>query len=552
MSDQTNSIAQSPESHISNFQRSMSELLKPTVNSKETTPAMQMPAVIRHSLSSVPVSAFDNNEQGHVDGGEVFESNKSSINHDEVSVRVVGHDGKNHDVINHDSISRESINQESINQGELLHGALLWQPSEHFDDAQKANYGFFAEASQRLADAFAFIEQYPHQGVRCFSGMRFSECPALDTLAHKLNLNEIEQKLLLLCVLVQCDVALAEKCKQLTDHPFISLSLAAKLMNDGQVISLTGSSPLRYWQLIQIEDTRRVQHSALYADEHILHYVLGKESVMPLLMDLLQPVRPAQRFLESQRLAGIHLFRLISQSRRRVSYRPSQLMHCAGDLYREQQIEACEVIAYQVVSSLKGQLLKFKTQHLPKKIDEVRALALQMQRQSLLHQHYYLIEIDSPETPLLCYFLQQLTQPVTTNQPNETEAAIVGLPNFCFVMGALPEGIDQDRYVSVNVGVISDNEKATVWQQALSKQGWEYTEEDIQRLLNEFSLTARGLSAVITHLSSKMNMDTPALGSGADNKPSSQPSLSELWQACHQQNTCVVQARPNEIESAIF
>ena len=104
--------------------------------------------------------------------------------------------------------------------------------------------------------------------------------PALITLGKNLDLTRFDREVLLLCVAMELDSRTATLCaKAQNNHkPYPTFTLARALFDpsnwDGVLSAL---SPLRYWQLLEINQpgAEPLTTSALRADEHIVNYLLG-------------------------------------------------------------------------------------------------------------------------------------------------------------------------------------------------------------------------------------------------------------------------------------
>jgi ATP-dependent 26S proteasome regulatory subunit len=118
-----------------------------------------------------------------------------------------------------------------------------------------------------------------------------NEKPAtLVTLCEWFQLSDFECALLLLCAGIELDTEFATLCENAHGTTYPTFSLALTHLPHAHWSALAPDSPLRYWQLIEIEHDRVLTHSPLRIDERILHYLLGITSLDKRLLDLFHPL----------------------------------------------------------------------------------------------------------------------------------------------------------------------------------------------------------------------------------------------------------------------
>lgn len=119
-----------------------------------------------------------------------------------------------------------------------------------------------------------------------------SKPSALDKLTDILGLSTFERKILLLCAGVELD---AEFCSLITDLqgnssiPYPSFSLALAAFSDAHWSATAPVSPLRYWNLVRLNDEALITKSPLKIDENILHYLTGVYYMDDRLREILYP-----------------------------------------------------------------------------------------------------------------------------------------------------------------------------------------------------------------------------------------------------------------------
>ncbi|MFZ1475984.1 MAG: ATP-binding protein [Anaerolineae bacterium] len=119
--------------------------------------------------------------------------------------------------------------------------------------------------------------------------------PALAILSERLGLSRFEAQVLLLCAGMELDTRLAGLCARAQDdparpHPTFGLALAA--LEEPAWEALAPDRPLRYWRLIEINQpgAQPLIASALRADERIVHYLKGLNTLDDRLEPLLTPM----------------------------------------------------------------------------------------------------------------------------------------------------------------------------------------------------------------------------------------------------------------------
>src|SRR5258706_4843291 len=120
-----------------------------------------------------------------------------------------------------------------------------------------------------------------------------SPLPALLILAKRLGLSEFERQLLLLCLAMELDPAIATLCARCQGEPGRpSFALAFKLFDNPSWEALSPERPLRYWRLIEINQPggHALTVSPLRADERIVNYLKGLNYLDDRLAPLLVPL----------------------------------------------------------------------------------------------------------------------------------------------------------------------------------------------------------------------------------------------------------------------
>lgn len=104
--------------------------------------------------------------------------------------------------------------------------------------------------------------------------------PALVILSNRLGLGPFEAQILLLCAAMEFDTRMGALCAQAQNdvaRPYPTFALALALFDDPVWEALSPERPLRYWQLIEINQSaaQPLTVSALRADERVVNYIKG-------------------------------------------------------------------------------------------------------------------------------------------------------------------------------------------------------------------------------------------------------------------------------------
>ncbi len=104
--------------------------------------------------------------------------------------------------------------------------------------------------------------------------------PALVILANRFGLSSFEQDILLLCTAMELDMSIPTLCGQAQgdpNRPYPTFALALTLFDEPAWDALSPERPLRYWQLIEINQPgiQPLATSPLRTDERVVNYLKG-------------------------------------------------------------------------------------------------------------------------------------------------------------------------------------------------------------------------------------------------------------------------------------
>lgn len=180
------------------------------------------------------------------------------------------------------------------------------------------------------------------------AGTEPTEASALETLCARFGLSSFERTLLLLCVGMEVEPAMASLCAQAQGdarRAYPTFRLALSMCPDAHWSALLPTAALRRWRLIEVGTGDQLTTSPLRIDEAILHYLVGLSGLDDRLRGIvarmaareeLMPSRhePAQRIIEAWRVAGVTeacpLVQLCGQDRESKRSLASTVSHALG------------------------------------------------------------------------------------------------------------------------------------------------------------------------------------------------------------------------------
>ncbi|SHO44176.1 ATP-binding protein [Desulfopila aestuarii] len=187
-----------------------------------------------------------------------------------------------------------------------------------------ANIDHWLDANQRaLSGELAWLQGLLEKAI-VNSGDASSAIPdttsaVLDCVADQFGLSSFERAILLLCAGTELQSCFRDLCGKLhgndrLDYP--SFSLALSVLPDSHWSALLPDAPLRYWHLIEVRSPDTLVMSRLHLDEHILHFLLGADSIDKRFDGLVHSLEPADPLPPSQQLQAEHLAGLWRESRK--------------------------------------------------------------------------------------------------------------------------------------------------------------------------------------------------------------------------------------------
>lgn len=322
--------------------------------------------------------------------------------------------------------------------------------------------------------------------------------PALPLLAQRLGMSRFEQNILLLCVAMELETRIAELCSRVQDNssrPYPTFALAFALFDDPAWEALSPERPLRYYRLLEINQTGSLPltASALRADERIVNYVKGLNYLDDRLAHLVTPMPVEARagVPASQNQAVQTVLRTVAPPSH-LPVRPTIRLEGADTTSKRG-------VAAAAAAALGLHAYKLNAELLPADAGELESLVRLWQRETLLLPLALYIETGadkaSPTIPLASRFATRTGGLVFVDVPSAAAAL--------------------DAAVTIEVAKPTPSEQRLAWQRALGDEAG-----DLPALLaGQFNLN---LADIEDAASRGLRSDADAM----------QPLGQRLWRAC--------------------
>lgn len=321
--------------------------------------------------------------------------------------------------------------------------------------------------------------------------------PALIILSKRLGLGQFETQILLLCAAMEFDTRIGMLCaKAQSDaaRPYPTFALALSLFDDPVWEALSPERPLRYWQLIEINQpaAQPLTVSALRADERVVNYTKGLNYLDDRLKPLIEPMNDATDVLPPSQQQQVE--------------RATQYIQTASHEWPIVNLLGVDSISKRAVAKHVAQALglnsyQLSAEVLPASWTELEAFMRLYQRESNL-------------LPLALYLEVQDLDKVSP----AVDRVLARLSGLVFVDTREPWSQTGRDVFTVEVAKPTSTEQAAVWQQALGKEAGLATD----LLAGQFNLNAAEIQR-IAH----------AVSNTAMNEKGDAPSIqNEVWHAC--------------------
>ena len=213
--------------------------------------------------------------------------------------------------------------------------------------------------------------------------------PALQRLAERFDLREVEAATLALCAAAEWDPPVAQACADWHGDPmraWPSYGLAIALLADGDWPALAPDTRVRRWRLVDVAPGAGVAPARLCADERILNYLADRSFLDPRLEGLVRPCMPTSATPDDASR------RIVASWNAAVSVADCPL----ADLGELPADEARRVTA-ATCAELGLRLHELHARDLPANHAEREALARLWEREALLINGALLVDCDEAE-----------------------------------------------------------------------------------------------------------------------------------------------------------
>ena len=336
------------------------------------------------------------------------------------------------------------------------------------------------------------------------------ELPTLARLAELFNLSSFDQNVLLLCVAAELEPnfqGLFAQAQGNSNKTYPTLALALSLFPSADWSVLSAQTPLRHWQLIQLEPGRVLTQCSIQIDRRILCYLLETSAMDEALAGAFKPLF-SQRLQEalppSYERCVEQLVTAWEYPDPAAGYAVLHLSGADGTAKQPLAIAACERLGLSITS--------VSAAVLPTVASELQQIQTIWEREALLTNSVLLVDCDGeyPSDPgrdtAISLLLDTLSTPVIISS-NDKKPML------------------RRSVVTVDLPALTYAEQTNLWQMHLGD-------------------TAAMLNGEVHTLASQFNLSPTAIQTACHQLQASGPETSaevssRLWQLCRSQ------ARPN-------
>jgi hypothetical protein len=330
--------------------------------------------------------------------------------------------------------------------------------------------------------------------------------PALLILGRRLGLSEFERQLLLLCLAMELDPAIAPLCARCQGkHNQDELgrptfALAFNLFDDPSWEALSPERPLRYWRLIEINQPggHALTMSPLRADERIVNYLKGLNYLDDRLAPLLVPIDMSDQseLPPSQQEKSITILHALKQAE--VGKRLPVVQLLGNDSASKQ------LVAADVARSIGLHLYQLPAALLPSQASDLEALSRLWQRESLLLPLALYVDAFEPGADL------------TSHGQGSSATRLLELTNGAIFLDTRESWPSLNRSkIAVDIAKPTVGEQQSAWESALNSQSG----NGPALLASQFNLSVTDIGRI-------------AQQTLADPAPTESSLHDRLWKAC--------------------
>ena len=313
----------------------------------------------------------------------------------------------------------------------------------------------------------------------------------LDFLSDQFRLSRFERAIILLCAGMELNSGFSSLCSGLQGnvlHDYPTFGLALAVLPEAHWSALSPESPLRYWQLIDIDIHERITTARLTLDEHILHFLLGTGNLDQRLTGLVRPLSRSSPLPPSQQQ---QVERLASLWRDCNKLPVILIQGNDADAGREVAAHACAGLGLHTVV--------LRAQDVAQAADERSHLARLLTREYLLSGAALLIDAGDAPPAQLAAFMERLECPL-------------------MLLGDRPKALRQNSAI-IEVDKPSTEEQRSMWGAALSDMET-FDEAWLLPLAVQFNFSAHDITTTVESIAAEPNAGTHL--------------KQTLWQHCRQ------------------
>jgi hypothetical protein len=294
--------------------------------------------------------------------------------------------------------------------------------------------------------------------------------PPLEILCDAFNMSPFERDILLLCAGMELDKSLVSILGNIGKaHPTFSLALTA--LPKAHWSALSPEAPLRYWRLIQLNDTENLTNSPLNIDECVLHYLAGLRFFDERLNTYIKPV-PSSGALVPSHQKIVQQAAAVYQTG--TDGKQAPLFQFYGKDCGSQY-----TIASTVCSMLNLSINMINVQVIPREPRELEALARLWNRQAALTQSALLLDCSDLETS-------------DQTLENTLKLFVSEVRSVLILTGQERRSIPEHRPLNFEVAMPTSSEQMEFWQQLLDGNA----SFEIESLVSQFNLNTSTISLV--------------------------------------------------------
>ena len=324
--------------------------------------------------------------------------------------------------------------------------------------------------------------------------------PPLEMICTAFGLSSFERDILLLCAGVELDSSLVNILEKTGKaHPNFSLALSA--LPEAHWSALSPRAPLRYWRLVELNNTQNLADSRLKIDECILHYLTGMKYFDERLDGYMKPA-PTSGLLVPSHQDTVKQAAAVYQRELRSAQAP--LFQFYGNDSSSQY-----AIAAAVCAVLDLDLNIMSAQVIPREMREAEALARLWGRQAAITRGALLLDCAGIE-----------------NEDRAVASAVArfinNVPSFLILTGRERRSLPERPSVSFEVLKPTPTEQLAYWQQVSNNK--ENLNGNLASLVSQFNLNIATIGSIYDE-ATKLNETRDAEGDfGA-----------VLWETCRVQ-----------------